>query len=116
MPLLAVLSGINTTTPTVLSISLTPTSISASGGSLPYSTASVTALASGGSGSYSYSWTRLSGYLDIVADSPSSASTTFTVSIQAPGLQTAVYQCVATDTVNPAVTGSINILVSMTKV
>ena len=63
-----------------------------------------TCTAVGGSGSRTFSWARISGDSRITADSPSSASTTFTRTGFAAGESAAaVFRCTVTDTVTSAV-------------
>jgi hypothetical protein len=80
----------------------TPSSVSkttADGdGAQVITTASVTASASGGSGgAKSYSWSRVSGSSSIVADSASSASTTFSATHSTWGTLNATFRCTISD-------------------
>lgn len=59
-------------------------------------TGTVTATPSGGLGPYTYAWTRTGGAAASIA-SPASATTTFSLFLNAPDSQSANFQCVVTD-------------------
>lgn len=111
MSVIAVITGTGSAASTALTVTCTPSTASGSG-HVPLTTGSVTAAASGGSGSYSYEWIMLPGGTVVAgADTPLSATTTFTCELGAAGYRYANFRCTATDTVNPGSTGYINILV-----
>ena len=100
-----------------LSVSATPNSVLQYTAFSSATSSACIASATGGSGSYSYVWSKLSNdYPNLVIDSPGSASTTFSVT----GLPSAdswvdTVRCTVTDTVNPSVTGFINIYVTFVR-
>lgn len=79
-------------------------------------TASVTVTAAGGSGSYSYSWAKVSGG-DVVANSPTSATTTFKsgAAMTVGEERTATMRCTVTDTATGA-TATCNVTVTLDRV
>jgi hypothetical protein len=79
-------------------------------GSSSQTTSSKTCTATGGTPTYSYAWTRVSGNTAITADSSTSASTTFSISV-GETVQ-AVWKCTVTDSAgSPAVVDSNNITI-----
>lgn len=105
------ISGIQSEAVT-LTVSLSPTSITTGGAGPLVVSPTVTATPTGGSGAYSYSWTALTPSL-IAIDSPSSASTTFSVTLASGEGESGIFRCTATDTLNPSVTGYKNISVTL---
>jgi len=71
--------------PGSLTATVAPSSVSKTDTGTSITTASVTVTAAGGTAPYTYSWVRTSGSTSIAADSASSATTTFTGSSLASG-------------------------------
>lgn len=97
-----------------LSVSLTQTSVSASGVT-PVVTASVGAIPNGGVAPYTYSWVRTGGDANIGASSPTSEYTVFIDSVDTTGSYSATFTCTVHDNLGNAVTTgtlTVNITVS----
>ena len=101
-----------------LSVSSTPAAVFEFIYSITATSGACVASAIGGSGSYSYSWTKLTNnFPQITIDSPSSASTSFSVlGIPVGASWSDTVRCTVTDTVNPSVTGFINISVTFVRI
>ncbi len=99
---------------TVLGASAAPSVIQKTDTGASITTASTTVTATGGTAPYTYSWTRISGSSSISANSASSATTTFTGSSLASGTTyDAVFRCTVTD--NVAATKTVDVSVSITR-
>jgi hypothetical protein len=101
-----------------ISLVISPTSISKSGLSSTQTTASATAVPSGGLSPYTYSWARYSilysGSATIVANSPTSASTTFTGSnMDSDTTTNAVFRCTCTDALGSSTTADITVAITV---
>lgn len=95
-----------------ISLAISPTSISKSSVSSVVTTAAVTATPTGGTSPYSYSWTRLSGASEITANSPTSASTSFTGDGVPNGVTlTAIFRCTVTDSFGSTASAEITVSV-----
>lgn len=75
-----------------------------------YTTNTVTASTINGTGPYTYQWTRVSGSSAVLADSPTSASTSFSASI-CVGTRQAVFQVKATDSLGAFDTTTVNVTI-----
>ncbi|MEY4402180.1 MAG: hypothetical protein RIR91_215 [Verrucomicrobiota bacterium] len=64
---------------TALTVSVSPSSVYKSGSTASQTSGSVTATATGGTSPYTYAWVRTSGSTSITANTPSAATTTFSV-------------------------------------
>ena len=110
-------TGIASSTLTISSVlgaSAVPTSIEKTDTTASITTASTTVTASGGTSPYTYAWTRNSGSTAISANSASAATTTFTGSSLASGTTySAVFRCTVTD--NAAATKTVDVNVSITR-
>lgn len=86
------------------SISVSPSSVTGSGGPGIVTSNAATVTVSGGSGSYSYQWNKLSnGGPTITINNPTSASTTFSANLfHGGGNAVGNFDCVVTDTVTSA--------------
>lgn len=109
------LSGSAATASGALNGSAYPTDLTKTGTASSLTTASTTVTATGGTAPYTYAWTRLSGSTSIAADSASSATTTFTgTSLTAGSTNTAVFRCTITDNVAATKTVDVNVSISRT--
>lgn len=92
-----------------LVVSATPETLSKFGTTSSLTTSNATATASGGTGPYTYAWTLPSG-LGVVANSPSSATTSFTASGLSPGnLVSATATVTATDSLSATATDTVDL-------
>lgn len=99
---------------TTLALSASPSSISKTDSGASITTASTTVTATGGTTPYTYSWARTSGSTLIAANSTTSATTTFTGSTLASGTTyDAIFTCTVTD--NVAATATATVSVSITR-
>lgn len=110
-------SGIAASTGSVSSVlgaSALPSSIEKTATSASITTASTTVTASGGTPPYTYAWVRQSGSTSLNVDSAAAATTTFTGSSLASGtIYAAVFRCTVTD--NVAATKTVDVSVSVTR-
>lgn len=110
-------SGIAASTGSVSSVlgaSALPSSIEKTATSASITTASTTVTASGGTPPYTYGWVRQSGSASLNVDSAAAATTTFTGSSLASGTTyAAVFRCTVTD--NVAATKIVDVSVSVTR-
>jgi len=84
--------------PGSLTATVAPSSVSKTDTGTSITTASVTVTAAGGTAPYTYSWVRTSGSTSITATSSTAATTTFTGSSLASGsTYSAVFTCTVTD-------------------
>jgi hypothetical protein len=96
--------------PGSLTATVAPSSVSKTDTGTSITTASVTVTAAGGTAPYTYSWVRTSGSTSIAADSASSATTTFTGSSLASGsTYSAVFTCTVTDAVAATKTAVVSV-------
>lgn len=72
-------------------------------------TPATVATPSGGTAPYTYAWTRISGSTAISADSPSSASTTFSGSVGVNAVISAVFRVTVTDASAATATADVNV-------
>lgn len=102
------------TIPTTLGVTASPTAISKTNSGASITTDSTTVTAFGGSTPYTYAWTRNSGSTDIAVDSASAATTTFTgTSLVSGTTYTATFRCTVTD--NAAATTTVDVPVTITR-
>jgi hypothetical protein len=99
-------------------IEISPETISKTGGKRGTGTRSmttehVTITPHGGSGSPTYAWARTSGDAGITADSPTSASTTFTATLGGGDELTAVFECTATDSSGAVQKASVTVTLAL---
>jgi hypothetical protein len=73
---------------------------------------SVTVTPSGGTAPYTYAWTRLSGDSAVAANSPTTATTTFSANVPKWDSREATMQCTVTDSLSATTT--VNVLVTLT--
>ena len=69
---------------------------------VPVTSDPCTATASGGSGAKTFAWTKISGSAVIVADSPTSATTTFSGNVLKNAIPSAVFRVTVTDSTGSA--------------
>jgi hypothetical protein len=82
----------------VLDVSITPTTVSATGTTSTLTTPPATASASNGTGPYTYSWTENPGGDPCTASNPTSATTTFTFTgVEVGSPVAASWTCTVTD-------------------
>lgn len=102
------------TVPSALGATASPTSISKTDPAASITTASTTVTAFGGTTPYTYAWTRNSGSTSISANSASAATTTFTgTSLVSGSTYTAVFRCTVTD--NAAATTTVDVPVTIVR-
>jgi len=108
------LAGSSNSISSVLGASASPSVIQKTDTGASITTVSTTVTATGGTAPYTYSWSRISGSTSISANSASSATTTFTGSSLASGTTyDAVFRCTVTD--NVAATKTVDVSVSITR-
>jgi len=96
-----------------LSVSASPVSVSTNQDAASVTTSAVTASASGGSGGNSFAWAKQSGG-SITADSPASATTTFSATgLTAGEARSAVFRCTVTD--SSTATAYVDVTVTITR-
>lgn len=93
-----------------LVVTLTPSSIGASGAGAVQTTAAISIGATGGSGSYDYFTSVVYGACTVIA--PTTNAPSFSVSLPPGESENATCQCLVTDQANPSVTGFKNIYVT----
>ena len=99
----------------VMTVSVSPTTLSGSGSTGVYvsSSSASTATPVGGTPGYTYSWTRVSGDV-LTANSPTSASCTFGYFNAIAGTKVGVYTCTVTDSLSQVVVSSNNVTITIT--
>lgn len=108
------IAGSTLTVSSVLGASANPTSIDKTDTTASITTASTTVTATGGTTPYTYSWSRISGSTSISANSASSATTTFTGSSLASGsTYQATFRCTVTD--GASATKTVDVSISITR-
>lgn len=108
------LAGSSNSVSSVLNASAAPSVIQKTDTAASITTVSTTVTATGGTSPYTYAWTRISGSTSITANSASAATTTFTGSSLASGTTyDAVFRCTVTD--NVAATKTVDVTVSITR-
>lgn len=80
-----------------LDLSVSPLGISEVAGTSSGTTSPATVTATGGTTPYTYAWTKVSGSTEMGITSASSASTTFSYSFRTQGLFSATFKCTVTD-------------------
>jgi hypothetical protein len=113
-PPAAGVAGSSNTVSGTLAASAAPSAISKTDSGSSITTASTTVTATGGTAPYTYSWVRTSGSTLITANSASAATTTFTgTPLVNNTTYDAVFRCTVTD--NAAATKTVDVTVSITR-
>ncbi len=113
-PPAAGVAGSSNTVSGTLAASAAPSAISKTDSGSSITTASTTVTATGGTSPYTYAWTRISGSTLITADSASAATTTFTgTPLVNNTTYDAVFRCTVTD--SAAATKTVDVTVSITR-
>jgi hypothetical protein len=89
-----------------LTLSISPSPSEAASFSSPVTSGNTTATPSGGLAPYTYSWVKLSGDT-IVANSPTSAVTTFTGNVPPDATRSAIFRCTCTDSLGATATADV---------
>lgn len=108
-------SGVAAATVKPLEATITPSIVTGSSTTVPFSSSPATCNVTGGYPPYTYSWERVSGTTTFETLSPTAATTAWR-SFQAPGTISAFYKCVVTDSLGFSVDSSNTVEVEMTRV
>jgi hypothetical protein len=102
--------------PSALTVSASPSNIVKTDTGASITTASTTVTAVGGTTPYTYAWTRIAGSTSISADSPAAATTTFTGSSLVSGTTyDATFRCTVTDSAGTPAVKTVDVTVRIVR-